>query len=262
MSIPDDDINAWSTHLEQSFCVKMISQTSLGLGRYKEVIRMETRDLYLYRHVGWDFDQFVDFQSHILRTLYRSYNDGTGLNIGHQKVKDMCSAMDAVLGEGSSNPKFKYSVIHSRNMEGVAEKYLRQLSSVSGCDPVAALKLEPEYIKQILGAKMLRRPIVYITDGQSPEQLETLLADPKIGPMIRLVPEDASWIGGDIMLAANADIFIGNPASTFASFIAKSRVALGWDNNFLFRKKNNKGKWVNVCDDRCIFDKEVPRPST
>jgi len=123
---------------------------------------------------------------------------------------------------------------------------------------MAALDMEPEYVKAILEPLgMLKHPILFITDHQRPEILEKLLADPDIGPNIRLIPEGSSWVGGDITVALMSNVFIGNPASSFSGFIAKSRVALGYDTNYLFRRKNQNGKWVDVCDHRCIFDKKV-----
>jgi hypothetical protein len=96
-----------------------------------------------------------------------------------------------------------------------------------------------------------------MSDHEQPEILERLLADPEIGPNIRLIPDEASWMGGDITLATLANVFIGSPASTFAGFIAKSRVALGYNNNYLFLKQAPNGTWVEVCDHRCVFDKDV-----
>jgi hypothetical protein len=54
-----------------------------------------------------------------------------------------------------------------------------------------------------------------------------------------------------------ADVFIGNPASTFSGFIAKSRLALGYDATFMFRKRSEDGNWVNACDNVCIFDRQI-----
>lgn len=83
------------------------------------------------------------------------------------------------------------------------------------------------------------------------------MADKDIGPNIILVPEKASWVGADITTAVMADVFIGNPASSFSGFIAKSRLALGYKTTYLFRRKNPDGTWVDVCDERCIFDSQA-----
>ena len=119
--------------------------------------------------------------------------------------------------------------------------------------------MEPEYVRAILEPLgMLGSPILFITDNQRPEILERLLEDPDIGPNIQLIPPDASWIGGDITAALMADVFIGNPASTFSGFIAKSRVALGYhDTTYMFRKKDDDGKWVDACSKICIYDRKI-----
>ncbi|KAL9179993.1 hypothetical protein ACHAXT_007963 [Thalassiosira profunda] len=255
MSIQGGDINQWQENFEGTFCVKILEDATLA-EQYRRVIHMDTRDLFLYRHKGL-LNQYVEFQGSIIRNLYRYYNDGKGFNVRQKQVRDMCSVLDSLFG--NEKPSAVYSVIHSRSLEG--EPGLRLLGRIArmvGCDPTAALDMEPEYIKAILEPLgMLEHPILFITDHQRPEILEKLLADPEIGPNIRLIPQEASWIGGDITVATLSDVFIGNPASSFSGFIAKSRVALGYTTTYLFRRKNAKGEWEDVCDGRCIFDKKV-----
>lgn len=86
------------------------------------------------------------------------------------------------------------------------------------------------------------------------EVIEKLAADPDIGPQLRMVPEDASWYGGDTTLAVMANAFIGNPASTMSAFIAKSRAALGMGHNYLYRARDENGEWTTVCGDECLFE--------
>lgn len=262
MSLHENDTKeSWAQFMEQSFCIKMIDSEN-QLSAYKEVIRMTTRDLFEYRYKV-PLDQYVEFTSHVIRTLWRSYNNGTGVNVRRKPVRDMCSVMDAIFDSGSTTiysiNSAIYSVVHSRSFEGIAgQPLMDRIAASIGCDPVAALELEPEYVKGILEPLgMLQHPIYFISDHQRPEILDRLLADPEIGPNIRFIPEEASWIGGDITLATMANVFIGSPASTFSGFIAKSRVALGFNNNYLFRKRTENGTWVEVCDYRCVFDKDV-----
>ncbi|KAL7538939.1 hypothetical protein ACHAXR_008894 [Thalassiosira sp. AJA248-18] len=259
----DSDANrvAYKEFFEQAFCVKILHDPTEA-EQYKEVIEMDTRELYEYKHHGL-INQYAEFQGHILRTLYRFSNDGSGINMKRKPVEDMCSVLDTMFGIDKRSTV--YSVIHSRSLEGDPGK--RLLGHISkkgrdangiGCDRTAALDMEPEYIKAILEPLgMLDKPIVFITDHQRPRIQEKLLADPDIGPNIQLIPEEASWVGGDVTVAVMADVFIGNPASTFSGFIAKSRVALGYDTNYLFRRMNDAGVWVDVCDHRCIFDTRV-----
>lgn len=254
MSIQDGNRFEWREFMEESFCVKLFdSETQLR--QYKKVLQMETRDLFLYKNQE-ALNKYVEFQGQIIRTLYRSYNKGTGVNMRNKPVGNMCSVLDAIFGRERHNAV--YSVVHSRSLEGdPGKQLLARIARNIGCDPMAALDMEPEYIKAILAPLgMLEHPILFITDHQRPEILEKLLADPDIGPKIHLIPEEASWVGGDITVAVMANVFIGNPASSFSGFIAKSRVALGYDTNYLFRKMI-QGEWIDVCDERCIFDQKV-----
>ncbi|KAL7530749.1 hypothetical protein ACHAWF_003493, partial [Thalassiosira exigua] len=250
MAVPSDDVRGWIDVVERSLCVKIVDRDDAAeLSGYAKVLRADTRELFLYRREGWhDLGEYVEFQSGLLRALWRRYNRGAGFDVRRRPAGDMCSALTAAF-DADALPSTRYSVVHSRSMEGAGAKILGKIARETGCDPVAALDMEPEYVKAILGPLgMLEHPILFITDHQRPEILEKLTADPEIGPVIRLIPEEASWVGGDITAAVAADVFIGNPASSFSGFIAKSRVALGYHNNYLFRKKKRNGEWVDVCD--------------
>ena len=160
-----------------------------------------------------------------------------------------------------------YTVIHSRSLEGEpGKRLLARVAHASGCDDTAALKMTPEYIKSILRPlNMLDKPILFITDHQrqGKETLKNLLADKEIGPSIRYdksLGGGSSWVGGDITAATLATVFIGNPASTLSGFIAKSRIALGYDNTYLFRKRKEKGNdvdWIDTQTPIKIFDRQV-----
>jgi len=110
--------------------------------------------------------------------------------------------------------------------------------------------MKPEYVKSILAPiGMLVHPIVIISDNQkgSKEALDRLLKDPEIGPMVRVVPKEARWKGGDMTLAVMANVFIGHPSSTLSGFIAKSRAALGFGHsNYVHLAKDKTGKWKRV----------------
>eukprot|EP00970_Alexandrium_tamarense_P002179 scaffold304_cov216-Alexandrium_tamarense.AAC.5 len=263
MAFPTDDLNGgflsgggiqeWKTEVEKVLCVKIIL-TYEELATYPNVIDMDTRDLFMSK-ANESVKDYIQFQMHNLRTLFRSYNQGIGVDFKNERVGSMCSVLDAIFGDNKSSAI--YSVIHSRSLEGdPGLRLLKRISDSSGCDPLAALEMEPDYIKDILSPLgLLEHPILFITDHQRPEILERLIADPDIGPKIRLIPDEASWIGGDITAGITANAFIGNPASTFSGFIAKSRMALGFENNFLFRARNENGEWENVCEEKCIFYK-------
>ena len=255
MAIQNNDMEGWRQHMENTFCIKMLSRDELSI--YTNIIHMETRDLFMYK-TRQSLPDYVEFQTYHIRNLFRNYNTGVGVNIRNHNVNDMCTGINALFGPDKRSSQ-KYSVIHSQNLEGYAgHELLGRVAKNSGCDPEAALNMEPEYIKAILEPiGMLNHPIVFLTDHQRPEILKRLRADKDIGPMIHLVPYEASWVGGDITLGIMADAFIGNPASTFSGFIAKSRLALGFEGNYLFRAKNENGEWEEVCEKRCVFWKRM-----
>lgn len=255
MAVQENDMDGWMQHMENTFCVKMLSRDELST--YANIIHMETRELFMYK-TRQSLPDYVEFQTYHIRNLFRNYNTGVGVDIRHRNVNDMCTGINGLFGPDKQSSQI-YSVIHSRNLEGYAgHELLGRVAKNSGCDPEAALNMEPEYIKAILEPiGMLNHPIVFLTDHQRPEILERLLADKDIGPMIHLVPNEASWVGGDITLGIMANAFIGNPASTFSGFIAKSRLALGFEGNYLFRAKNENGEWEEVCEKRCVFWKRM-----
>ena len=244
-----DDVVAWNYFIEHTFCVRVFT-TSDQLNQYKKVVRFGTGKLFYYKYEG-SRDEYIEFQSHIIRSLWRSYNNGVGFDVRHNPVRHMCSVIDTIFG---NTPDPRYSVVHSRSLENEGSTLMKVVSDKFGCDPIAALDMPPEYVKAILEPlELLNHPIIFITDNQRPEILERLLADPDIGPNIRLIPSEASWVGGDIMLALMSNAFIGNPASTFSGFIANSRSALGYNHNYMYRRRTDNGTWIDVCDNRCSF---------
>lgn len=169
----------------------------------------------------------------------------------------MCSGIDAVFGNEKSH--VIYSVIHSRHLEELGPDILGGIctETKAKCDPMAALEMRPDYIKSILAPLgMLRHPIVLITDGQDFSVVQRLMADEEIRPMLRVVPEESSSIGADLMLGVMSNVFIGNPASSISGFIAKSRLSLGFGQTYLFRNKT-EGVWVTSCEEGCVFDQRM-----
>mmetsp|Transcript_4074 Transcript_4074/g.6724 ORF Transcript_4074/g.6724 Transcript_4074/m.6724 type:complete len:280 (+) Transcript_4074:275-1114(+) len=253
MAIDSDD---WQAQFERTFCVKIFKHKRELEGW--NVFDQDPKELLYYRS-KISLEDYVASQEYSIRSLFHNYNTGDGKDISGAPVKDMCSGINAIFGKDQRSSAM-YSVIHSRSLEGEpGYRLLRVLSKRSGCDRAAALEMKPDYIKAILKPLgMTKHPIVFITDGQNPAVLERLLADPDLGPMIRTVPEEACWIGGDLTLAIMSNAFIGNPASTFTGFIAKSRLALGLGHNYLFRARDkDSGEWKTVCGDHCIFDKSI-----
>ena len=247
------DQSQWEAQFEKAFCIKII-HTNVELKNY-DVIRLETKDLLLYKS-NQSFEEYASFQQQALRTLYQNYNTGDGTTLAGFGTRDMCSGIHALFGKDSASAI--YSVIHLRRLEKVGYTILAAVSKHTGCDPRAAIEMRPDYVRTILKPLgMLNYPIVVIGDGQSVEAIQRLLDDPEIGPRIVFVPEEAVWNGGDMTLGVMSNVFIGNPASSFSGFIAKSRLALGKGHNYLFRARGDDGKWQTVCGDSCVFNEAV-----
>lgn len=257
MAVDSDD---WATQFEKTFCVKIFDANHLEseLEGFNEVIHQDTIELFYYSS-DKPLGEYMASQEYSIRTLFRNYNTGSGRDRLGGQVKDMCSGIKALFPEELERNSALYSVIHSRSMEGEPGfAWLKNVSRKSGCDPVAALEMRPEYVKSILEPLgMMHNPIVFISDGQNASVLKRLLDDADIGPLIRVVPDEATWIGGDLTVAIMSNVFVGNPASTFTGFIAKARLALGFGHNYLFRAKDENGEWRTVCGDHCIFDESI-----
>lgn len=256
MSIQNGDYNGFKEQMEKIFCIKLLTREELP--NYTNLVRKDAKDIFIYNgDSDEDIDEYVAFQTFHIRNLLRHYNTGEGVNSQNKKTRNMCIGLVEMFGQDRQTQL--YSVIHSRSLERKSGlNLLGRISTKSGCDPTAALHMEPDYIKAILEPLgMLNYPIVLITDGQDSSVAGRLLADKDIAPMLRLVPNRARWVGGDITLAIMSNVFIGNPASTLSGFIAKSRLALGLENTHMFRAKNKKGEWVSVCDITCIFSRRV-----
>lgn len=265
MSLPDDTHNLsaksflegrrrWKAQFEEAFCVKIFNRVDDVKGSgYRLIKPPSSKKLLKYLSTS-SLEDNIGEQSHYYQTLFRNYNNGKGRHIRGHPSQDMCSGLNAVFGPNHRHTI--YSVIHQRALEGEPGlRLMRGVSNRTGCDPTGALNMEPDYIKSILAPLgMLQYPIVMISDGQDPSVLERLQADPDISNMLRVIPEENSWIGGDITLAVMSNVFIGNPSSTFSLVIAKSRLALGFGHNHLYRAQDpNNGRWHTVCGDTCVY---------
>jgi len=245
----------WEAKFEKAFCAKIFHPKIDSLEGWNLVPQsVNSRNSvlvskYLFGYLSeLPLDEYIASQSRFIQTLFRHINTAPN---------DMCSGISTIFGDDETD--VIYTAIHNRHLEGAPGlRLMKKMARGSGCHPTAALDLNPEYIKAILRPLgMLKNPIVLITDGENPDVAQRLLVDPEIGPVLRLVPESASWIGGDLTLGIMSNVFIGNPASTFSGFIARSRIALGFGQNHLFRARNDNQEWVSTCGDACIFDKGV-----
>jgi len=249
-----DDQSQWEAEFERALCIKII-HSKQELKQWNDVIQIDTKELLRYKS-NQSFEEYASFQQHALRTLFQNYNTGEGKTLAGFSTRSMCEGIYALFGNDCSSAI--YSVIHLRQLEKVGYLILGAVAKHTGCDPRAAIEMRPDYIRTILKPLgMLNHPIVIITDNQNHEAIQRLLDDPEIGPKITLLPREVSWSGGDMTLGVMSNVFIGNPASSFSSFIAKSRMALGQGHSYLFRARDSEGRWQTVCGDSCVFDKSI-----
>ena len=85
--------------LEIAFCIKIIdTPEDEELQKYKTVINMSTKDLFHYAPLRVKTapgvipevksqSDYVEYQSHILRTIWRRYNRGIGFDVHHRQGK-------------------------------------------------------------------------------------------------------------------------------------------------------------------------------
>lgn len=241
----------WQARVERALCIKIFRDPrELKNWRIIPPQKIDAKALFYYRsHISQK--DYIAYQSFTLRVLFRHINLGEGNDNHGVTVRDMCSAVDTLFGTDRST--VKYSVIHLRAFEG--KPFVFRVANNSEFDVKGALMMSPDYVKSILHPLgQLQNPIVVITDGQNKIALERLQADADIGPMIRVIPEEASWIGGDMTLGILADTFIGSPMSTFSMFIAQARIALGLSDAYLYRARNDNQEWVTSCETRtCLY---------
>jgi hypothetical protein len=232
----------WLHHLETALCIKFFDSKS-ELDGLNTTLLNRPKDLFEYK-TDAPFNEYVSSTMHFIRSLFLFEHVSTRL----------CSGIDAIFG--NETRYVKYTAIHSRNLEGAGPKMMQQFCKQHGCDPAGAIEMTPDYVKSILGPLgMLKHPIVLITDGQDASVVRRLIADPEIRPLLHMIPDEESWVGGDLTLAMMADIFVGVPVSTFSTFISKARLSLGFGHNYLYRTKNDDdGGWKNSFGDGCVFD--------
>eukprot|EP00574_Skeletonema_japonicum_P004269 CAMPEP_0201734130 /NCGR_PEP_ID=MMETSP0593-20130828/33362_1 /ASSEMBLY_ACC=CAM_ASM_000672 /TAXON_ID=267983 /ORGANISM="Skeletonema japonicum, Strain CCMP2506" /LENGTH=383 /DNA_ID=CAMNT_0048227401 /DNA_START=124 /DNA_END=1272 /DNA_ORIENTATION=+ len=220
-----------------------IIRNSTDLVGYDEVIQLSAKDLYFYKSPGENWEANMNFHIGILRRIFLRYNRALGYAHHGLRAINVCRTFDDLFH--GSRAGIKYSVIHSRFMEGRAQFKLNQLAKTSGLTPRGALEMSPKYVRMILKPLgMLSHPIILFSDGELPSVEEGLLRDPVIGPKLIVMSNKTSLTGPDTALAILSDVYIGNPASVTSGYIARSRYALGYDEEqtYMFRKEH-QDKW-------------------
>ena len=85
---------------------------------------------------------------------------------------------------------------------------------------------------------------------------ERLASDPTTSRFYQRIPHAGGNPESDMMLAILSDMFIGNPSSTFAWYIAEVRQALGLGPSRLFYKRDNSSNvaWTESCTgEACLY---------
>lgn len=209
----------------------------------------------------------IQHRHYIIQQLYRMTGEEMELHPDSEGAKDMCASYHAFFGKdgpqqsgGILNEEHgitkriteKYTIIHSRSFEG--KSFLEEAHRHYGVDARASIDYPPDLISSILSPLgMNNNSILMITDGQNTEVPDRLASDPAIGPYFQVVPQSASTMTGDIMLAILSDVFIGNPASSFSQYIAMVRYALGLGKSYLYVRRGTGDRWEMFCDDETCF---------
>ncbi len=232
-----------------------IIRSSDDSANYDEIIQFTAKELYFYKSPNIDlWESNMYFHIGILRRILLRYNRSHGYAHHGLRATNVCETIENIFHESRS--QMKYTVIHSRYMEGRAQYKLEQLAKTSGLTPKGPLEMSPRYIRSILKPLgMLSYPIILFSDGELPNVEMGLLNDPVIGPKLIVLGNKTSLSSPDTTLALLSTVYIGNPASVTSGYIARSRYALGYndDQTYMFRKEH-LDKWISVCNSKCIFN--------
>lgn len=253
MGYESNDNKELRNEIQNELGIKII-RNSTDLVGYDEVIQLSAKDLYFYKSPRDNWEKNMNFHVGILRRILLRYNRALGYAHHGLRATNACRTLDDLFHESRSG--IKYTVIHSRYLEGRAQFKLDALAKTSGLTPKGALEMSPKYIRTILKPMgMLNHPIILLSDGELPSVEQGLLKDPVIGPKLIVLGNKTSLSGPDAALAILSDVYIGNPASVTSGYIARSRYALGYneEQTYMFQKEH-LDKWISVCNAKCIFN--------
>ncbi len=261
--------SSWEQSIERNLHLRFVDIDKLDETMHNEDysdIRYNNSDDMYYYHTNSSLEVIKQRRQPILEYLWShpTIRENSSKN-------DMCNVVNTVERKLDSVNITQYSVVHSRwmkkngclNRMGAFAQRMRDMTGIS-IDRKAPCLLEPSYIESIVKkCGLLGKPIYVITDGLNPEIVQNLQADPRIGQNVRTVPENISWVGGDMMLGVLSDCFIGTPISTLSGNIARARLALGQDpgTNYLFpqKRQNDDEEFEFSCQSSadCLYDVRV-----
>ncbi|KAL3761162.1 hypothetical protein ACHAWU_000257 [Discostella pseudostelligera] len=241
MFYESDSFETLQYELMQDLGIEVIRK-HVQLERYDEILSKNAKQLYFHSLENQTRDYWRELmQDHIsiLQQLFMRYNRGYGYVHSGLRAEDSCTTLSTLFRDRVR--EVKYSVIHFRSFEDKAASRLVKIADKIGITiEGGVMTMSPDYITSILlPLGMLDYPIILITDGESTDVERELFNDPIIGPKLIVLSNKVALDGADIALAVLSDVFIGNPASGTAGFIARSRMALGYsaESTQLFRKK-------------------------
>mmetsp|Transcript_5487 Transcript_5487/g.10461 ORF Transcript_5487/g.10461 Transcript_5487/m.10461 type:complete len:442 (-) Transcript_5487:1503-2828(-) len=275
----DLDIKEWEAKLESNLDVIIFDRKehhdyrnhyNCTAGGSCPKIQFMSGDEMYYYHTTSNLSSVMQRRDRILNFLWSHPTTSTSkksttstdpsIVIEEKQTSNMCSAISKSLPE-------QYVVIHSRWMKknGCLKRLARLAHWIKNktnvtIDHEVPCTLPPNYIESILRSRgALHYPIYVISDGLNTDIIRSLQNHSIFGNNVKTVPQDISWVGGDMMLGVLSSVFIGTPISTLSGNIARARVALGSDpkTNILSPKlrTDRKSEWINSCEDpKCLYD--------
>lgn len=259
---------------------KTVLQEKFGITIYESIAEdsrsniktIGTGDLYHFisKDPRFSMVDVIEHRHYAIQQLYQITAAYIKLHPNSDGEKSMCSSLHAFFGEegedkstilnrlaelGMRDITNKYTVIHARTLEGFGPAFMRKAHEVWGVDPLIGKEYPPDLVSTILTPLgMHNSSILMITDGKNRRVMDILKNDPAIGPYFQVVPPKVSTVTGDMLLAIFAEVFIGNPCSTFSQYIAQVRYALGIGNSYIFAKRDGPN-WETFCssDEACFY---------
>ena len=188
--------------------------------KYRSQLKVMKQD-ELYHYISKDsrystFDA-IEHRHYMIRELYQMTANEMELHPDSKDVIEMCASIHALFGKengkqqrsallqelGITKPiTEKYTVIHSRKLEGFGKAWMDRAQKEWGVDNKASIEYPTEMITSILSPiNMVNNSILMITDGQNPSINKRLASDPIIGAQFQVVPRKISTVTGDLLLA-------------------------------------------------------------
>eukprot|EP00578_Thalassiosira_sp_NH16_P003751 CAMPEP_0181138744 /NCGR_PEP_ID=MMETSP1071-20121207/34407_1 /TAXON_ID=35127 /ORGANISM="Thalassiosira sp., Strain NH16" /LENGTH=208 /DNA_ID=CAMNT_0023225595 /DNA_START=236 /DNA_END=859 /DNA_ORIENTATION=- len=205
-----------------------------GSRKYAENTTVKTSTLFYYK-TNLTEEQQLTHRHYILQKLYRYLANQIELSDNGELEKRFCIARQRY-----GNQR-QHVVVHSRN------HYYPCVGRKIEGNKTAAVSMPPELILGLMAQhNMTDSRILMIHDGTENAQNTSikLAGNALVGPHFEMIPHSGGNPFSDMMLAILSDLFIGNPSSTFAWYIAQVRFALGLGvGTHLFYKKEEDGTW-------------------